>query len=88
MSDYEIEVTWNGKDYAVDANVIAYGNYLSFEATRHDPAEVVVSDEPEFHISSVYDLDTGEPLGYIDDDLVGKALEVLREIYWDRELNR
>lgn len=87
MSEYEIDVCWNGEDYAVDANLSENGAYSAYPANRNEPAEVVVINDPQFIITQVVSLETGEPIEHPDSGLVNKAVEILEEIWWDRELN-
>jgi len=87
VNDFEIDLEWNGEDYAVDAEVYSNGDYTVLPATRDSPRDIDVHKEPEFIITSVINLESGEVVAHPDSSLVAKAIEVLEEIWWDRELN-
>lgn len=87
MTDFEIDLEWNGSDYAVDAEVYSNGDYIVLPATSDSPWDVEVHKDPEFIITEVIDLESGEVVLHPDSALVAKAVEVLEEIWWDRELN-
>lgn len=82
--DYEIDVEYLGTTYIVWANVYNHGTYQKYT----NPEEYDIIEDPEFFEYVITDEETG--LEVIPEEVEAVKIiaeNVLRNVYWQRELN-